>query len=184
MGSAIHHICNSSQSLGSYSYDCHPGKVCPLGDWDLWPIFQSFAMIEIFQSPGVHHKINEWQCCRFQNCKGSKNRSFYFTVRTQTTLIVSFLKTIPLLGHYSQSHAHKNTPVMEKPIINLTVRPCTVLLTPLGHILLTYKMKGLYQMTCKGLLVLYHVLPTCHINSPYILWLMTEIKTRMPCTSR
>jgi len=48
MGSAIHHICNSSQSLGSYSYDCHPGKVCPLGDWDLWPIFQSFAMIEIF----------------------------------------------------------------------------------------------------------------------------------------
>lgn len=88
---------------------CYPGTVHPLGNGDLKAIIHGFitSAFFFFKSPGVHHKINERKYCRFQNCKGSKNRSFYFTIQdtnhfngflTENGPIAKalFLKSVPI----------------------------------------------------------------------------------------
>lgn len=122
-----------------------PGRVYPLGNRDLRPIIHGCIMTDFFQSPGIHHKINEWQCCRFQNCKGSKNRSLYFTVQDTNHFNGFLTENGPIAKALLLKTVHIKTPLWwRNPIVNLNVWPCTGLLTPPGHIFLVYKMKGLY----------------------------------------
>lgn len=127
---------------------CYPGTVHPLGNGNLRPIIHGFITTAFFffiKSPGVHHKINERKYCRFQNCKGSKNRSFYFTIQDTNHFNGFLTENGPSAKALFLKSVHIKTPLWwRSPIVDLAVWPCTGLSTPLGHIFLICKMKGLY----------------------------------------